>query len=111
MVTEALEVPVVGRALLPTVGLADRAVHVENQLFQRLPLVKRVDPAAGELHQRREVALGAERLRLKAADLAARSGLLLRLTGPATDHVAHGRIDAQPLGIVDIFITGQSAVD
>ena len=28
-----------------------------------------------------------------------------------TNHVSHGGVDAQPLGVVDIFITGQSAVD
>lgn len=76
MVTQALEVPV-GRALLPTVGLADRAVQIENQLFQRLALVDRVDPAAGELHQFREVALAAERLGLESADLAGGSGAFI----------------------------------
>ena len=29
----------------------------------------------------------------------------------AANHVSHGGVDAQPLGVVDIFITGQSAVD
>ena len=111
MVAQALEVPVVSRALLPTVGLADRAVHVENQLLERLPLVDRVDPAAGEIHQRRQVALAAERLGLESADLATRRRLLLRLAGPSTNHVSHGGVDAQTLGVVDIFITGQAAVN
>ncbi len=73
MVTQALEVPFVSRALLPTVGLADRAVQVEDQLLERLPLVNCVDPAAGVFHQRRGVTRAAERLSLEAADLAGRS--------------------------------------
>ena len=75
MIAGALEVPVVGRALLPTVGLADRAVHIQDQLFQRLTLVDRVDPAAGEPQERREITLAAERLRLESADLAGGSGV------------------------------------
>ena len=70
-----------------------------------------VDPLAGEIHQRREIALGAERLRLEPADFTGRSGLLLRLAGSASHDVTHRGIDAQPLGIVDIFTTCQSAVN
>ena len=70
-----------------------------------------VDPLAGEIHQRREIALGAERLRLEPADFAARSRLLLRQYRTPSDHVAERRVHTQPLGIVDIFITCQSAVN
>jgi len=67
MVTEAFKVAVVGRALLPTVGLANRAVHVQDELFKRSSPMDVVDPAAGEIYQRHEIALRAERLRLEAA--------------------------------------------
>jgi hypothetical protein len=46
MITHAFEVPVVGGALLLAVGLADRAVHVENQFLQG-QLAHGVDPLAG----------------------------------------------------------------
>ena len=93
MITVALEVPVVGRAFLPSVGLADGAVEVEDQLFGRLSLMDLVDPLAGKVHQGHQVAVGAERLGLKASDSACGSGFLIRLCCPATDNVPHGRID------------------
>ena len=111
MIAVALEVPVVGRALLLSVGLADGAVQVEDQLFERLAPMDLVDPLAGEIHQRREVALGTERLGLEASDSAGGSGFLVRQRRSATDNVTHGRIDRQPLGIVHVFIACQSAVD
>ena len=69
-----------------------------------------VDPTAGEIHQRREVVLGTECLGLEAYDSACGSGFLVRLCRSTTDNVSHGRVNAQPLGVIDIFITGQSAV-
>lgn len=49
----------VGRALLLSIGLADRAIQIEDQLPQRLPPVDLVDPLAGEIHERREILLRA----------------------------------------------------
>ena len=68
-----------------------------------------VDPLAGEVHQRAQVLAGAEGLGLEAADLAGRGGALV--SGPAAHHGSHGGIDAQALGVVDILVAGQSAVD
>ncbi len=99
MAADAFKVAVVGRALLLAVGLADRAIQVEDQLFQRPSSLDLVDPLAGEIHQRREIACGAERLRFKPAHFAGRSGLLLRLAGSASHDVTHRGIDAPPLGI------------
>ena len=73
VIAHALEVPVIGRALLTAVGLTDGAVHVENQCFQRLSLMHRVDPATGKIHERREILFCAENVRLKPADLASRA--------------------------------------
>ena len=70
VITVALEVPVVGSAFLLSVGLTDRAIEVEDQLFERLAPMGLVDPLAGKVHQRREVALGTERLGLESADFA-----------------------------------------
>ena len=38
MVTEACKVAVVGRALLPAVGLTDRAVQIQDEFFERWTL-------------------------------------------------------------------------
>ena len=111
VVTGTLEVPVVGRALLLSIGLADRAIHVEDQLFGRLAPMDLVDPLAGKIHQRREVAAGVDNLRLKAANLTGGSSPFVRQRCSATNHMTHGRIDRQPLGIVHVFIACQSAVD
>ncbi len=89
MVAQAFKVSVVSRPLLPTVGLADRAVHVENPLFEQLPPMDLVNPLAGELHQRRQVALGAECVGLESADLAGRGRMLLRLVGSAAYDMPH----------------------
>ena len=51
MVAGAFEVPVVSRPLLVAIGLADRTVHVEDQLLERHPLTNLVDPPAGKIHE------------------------------------------------------------
>ena len=93
MITVALEVSVVGSAFLLSVGLTYRAIEVEDQLFERLALMDLVDPLSGNIHQRREVALGTERLGLEASDSAGGRGFLVRLCRPPTDNVPHGRGD------------------
>ena len=67
MVAGTFKVPIVRRALLSAVGFTDRAIQVEDQFFQGLALMHRVDPPAREVQQGREVALGAEDLRLEPA--------------------------------------------
>ncbi|MDE0863018.1 MAG: hypothetical protein OSA98_04470, partial [Rubripirellula sp.] len=111
MVTEAFKVPVVGRALLSSAGLTDGTVQIQNEFFERSSPVDVVDPAAGEIHQRREIASAAERLGLESADLATRRRLFIRLTRPSANHVASRRVHTQPLGVVDIFVACQSAAD
>ena len=111
MVAEALEVSVVSRALLLSIGLADGTVHVEDQFTKRLVPMDLVDPLARKVHQRRQVAALAEYLGLEASNSACGSGFLVRLCRPPTDNVPHGRVDRQSLGIVHIFVSCQSAVD
>jgi len=88
MLVEAFKVSVASRALLLPVGFTDGSVQIQNEFFQRSSPVDVVDPADGEIHQRRKIAIRAERLRLEAAHLAARSHLLLRQCRTPTDHVA-----------------------
>src|SRR5262249_44299424 len=70
LVAGAAEVTVVGRALLVAVGLAHRAVHIEDQPGQLAVPVGAVDPPAGEVHQPVQVGPGGERRGLEPADLA-----------------------------------------
>ena len=100
---------VVGRALLLAVGLADRAVHVEDELGELAVLMGLVDPLAGEVHQVLEVLVGAEGLGLEAGHLA--GGGCRVVLGPAADHGPHGGIEAEAFGVVDILVAGQPAVD
>ena len=93
VITCAFKVPVVGRALLLSISLADRAVQVEDQLFGRLPLLHLVDPLAGKIHQLLEVAVGVDNLRLKTAHLTGGSSPFVRQRCSAANHMTHGRID------------------
>ena len=83
------------------IRLRKKHVHRLRRLSEQLPrqaaertvaesFAKRVKVTreAGEIHQRREITLAAERLGLESADLATRRRLLLRLTRPSANHVA-----------------------
>ena len=93
------------------IGFTDRAIEIEDHLFGRLSLMDLVDPLAGEIHQRREVALGTERPGLESGDFAGRGGLLLRQRSTPTDNVTHREVDGQSLRVVDVLVARQSAVD
>ena len=103
--------PVVGRPLLLTVGLADGAIHIQNEFVEWLPPVDFVDPLTREMHQRRKVTTFTENLGLEPAHLAAGGRLLLRLARSSANHVTQHGVHTQPLSVVHIFIAGQSAVD
>ena len=110
MIAHALEVPVVGRALLTAARLTDGTVHIENQCLQRPSLTHRVDPATRQIHERCEILLRAENVRLETADLTGGSGVLVSQRCSATNHVTHRWVDSQSLGVVDILVACQSAV-
>ena len=76
-----------------------------------LTLVSITVPLARESHQRIEVRICAEDFGLIPAHLTGRSRLLLRLAGSAANDVTHGWIDAQPFGVIQIFVACQAAVD
>ena len=106
MVAGAAEVAVVGGALLLAVGLADRAVHVEDDPGELAMPVRAIDPLAGQVHQPVQVLAGRERLGLEPADLAGRGGRMV--SGPTADHGAHRGIDAQALSVVEVLVPGQA---
>ncbi len=109
VVAGAFKVAVVGGALLLTVGLTDRTVPVQDELGALAVAVGLVDPLAGEIDQMLEVLRGAEGLGLEACHLPGGGGRLI--LGRTTDHDPQGGIEAEALGIIDIFIAGQTAVE
>ena len=109
MVTGAAEVAVPGRALLLAMGRALGAVHVEDDAVWRSPHMHPVDPGAGQVRERREVRLACQPLGLEAAHLAGRGRRSVHTL--AADDGAHHRIAGEPLGIVDVFVAGEPAVD
>ena len=68
-----------------------------------------VDPGAGQVRERREVRLARQPLGLEAAHLAGRGRRSVHAL--AADDGAHHRIAGEPLGIVDVFVAGEPAVD
>ena len=109
VVAGAAEVAVPGRALLLAMGRALGAVHVEDDAVRRPALVHPVDPGAGQIRERREVRLGRQPLGLEAAHLAGRGRRPVETL--AADDGAHRRIAGEPLGVVDVFVAGEPAVD
>ena len=109
MVTGALEIFRVRRSLLLTVGLTDRAIHIENDLVDRLGLMDAVDPCARHVVERLQVRGLRKDLCLEATHFAGRCRRLL--AGSPTNDLPHRRVHTQLIGVVEIFVTTQPAVD
>ncbi len=109
MVAGAAEAAVVGRALLLAVGLAHRAVHVEDDPGELAVMTGAVDPQARQVHQLIQIRLGRQRLGLEAGHLASRSGH--GVTGPPTDDSAQGGVDTEAFGVVEVLVAGQAPID
>ncbi len=109
MVTRAAKVPVVGGALLITVGRALGTVHVEDDDLRFLAIMNPVDPESREVGQGRQVLLRCQPLRLEAPHLTGRGGTTIKAL--AVHDGSHRRVERQSLGIVDILIPGQTAID
>jgi hypothetical protein len=109
VIAGAAEVAVVGRALLLAVGRTDRTVHVQDQLANRLVFADPIHQHTGQVAQRLEVVWPGEGLRLESTHLAGGgSGVVRRSTA---NHLTHGGIDTEPLGVVGVLVAGQTAVD
>jgi hypothetical protein len=109
MVARTSEVAVVGRTLLLAMGRTLGAVHVENDAVGRLSCMHTVDPDAGQVAERGEIRLARQPLGLEPAHLAGRGRRPVHAL--AADDGAHHRIAGEPLGIVDVFVAGEPAVD
>ena len=66
-----------------------------------------VDPLAQQIHQRCQVALGAENLGLEATRAARGRSFVVRLRCLATHDVTRGRINRQSLGITGDFAAAE----
>src|SRR3546814_4149634 len=62
VIAGAVEMPVPGSTFLIAVGGADRAVHVQHDVFQPVAVMKPVDPLAVQIGQRRPVRGQSQRL-------------------------------------------------
>ena len=107
MVTRAAEVPVVGCSLLIAMGRANAAVHVENDLRRRVPVMNLVDPHPVHVGQGFNVRVGGQKLCLKTSHLAGGSGL--SFDGLAADDPPHDRVEAEPVGIVHVVVPAKAS--
>src|SRR5262249_43296592 len=83
--------------------------YVQDELGELALLMGLVDPPPGEVHQQLQVLLGAEGLGLETRHLTGGSRLVV--LGATTEHSSQGGIEAKALGVVDILVASQSAVD
>ena len=94
--------PVIGRALLFSLGFADGAVHVQDNLPQVPAFPQLIDPFAGGVRKSGQIAGLCQHLGLEPCHLAClRCRMLCR---SSSDHLPHDRINREPLGIVGVFV-------
>jgi len=103
------EMAVVGCTLLLAMGRADRAIHIQHDQLRRLSLMNPVDPDTREIGQGDKVVIRGQQFCLELAHLAGRCAATL--DGLAADDPAHRGIAPEPVGIVDILVSCQSAID
>ena len=106
MVAGAAEVSVVGCSLLVTVGRADAAVHVENDLCRRVTVMNPVDPYPVHVGQGFNVRIGGQKLRFEAS-IWLEDAACLATALPPTIH--RDRIEAEPVGIVHVVVAAKTA--
>ena len=106
MIAGAAEVTIVRRSLLFAMGRADAAVHVENDLRRRVPVMNLVDPHPVHVSQGFNVRVGGQKLRLEAPHLAGGCGL--SFDGLAADDPPHDRVEAEPVGIVHVVVPAKA---
>ena len=107
MVAGAAEVAVVGRVLLIAESRADAGIHVQHDSSHRAALGNTVDPHARQRGQCPEIVRLRHHLCLEAAHLTGRSRL--RHHSASADDETHRRIASKPVGVVDIFVSGQAS--
>jgi hypothetical protein len=92
---------------LRAVGRAHAAVDIEHEPGPRPADLDAVDPAPGEVGQRRQILRGDQRAGLEATHLARGRGLLRHR--PAADNPPHCGIASKALGVVHVLVPGEAA--
>ena len=100
---------VVRGALLPAMGRADRAVHAGHDELRRVAVMYPVDPDARKLSGCGEVVVGGRQLSLEPPHLA--GGCAATLDRLAIDDPAHCGIAPQPVGVIHVFVPGETTID
>ena len=105
----AAEGVLVSRAFLLATGRVHRRVDIENDHLRRAAAVYAVDTETWKLGERYEIVQGAQPLRLEASHLAGRGRQSLEAV--PIDDGTHRGVDQMPVGVVDILVAGEAAVD
>jgi hypothetical protein len=100
-------VAVVGRVLLIAETGADAGIHVQHFGLHRAVLGNTVDPHARQRDQCPQTVRLRHHLCLEAPHLTGRGRL--RRHSVSADNEPHRRIPPEPVGIIDIFVTGQAS--
>ena len=99
--------PVPDAVLLLAMRRTDTRIHVEQNAPRGTPGVNTLNPAAGQIGERREVFPRRQPARLETAHLAGRRrATMSRL---ASDDPAHRGITPEPIRVVHIFVPGEAA--
>jgi hypothetical protein len=101
-----LEVTVPHCSLLIAVNRTLRTVHVEGNGLRRAPVMHGVDPTARQVRQGIEVLVRRQHSRLKPTHGACRGRTMLHR--PPANELPHHRITAEPISIIDVFISSQA---
>ena len=104
-----LEMTIPRRSLLIAMHRAFRAVHVQSDDLRRSLVVYRVDPTARQFDQRPEVLGPGQHLGLEPTHGTGRGRAVLDCA--AADKLAHHRIAAEPVGVVDVLVAGEPRED
>ena len=99
---------VVRRTFLPAVGLADRTVQVEDDLFKGLLFADPINPHPRQIRQGLQVLPGGQNLCLEAPHLTGGGGLTIPRS--CSHHFTHHGIHRQPFRAVRVLVAGQAAV-
>ena len=101
-----LEMTIPCRPFLIAMHRAFRTVHVQSDDLRRALVVHGVNPAPRRIDQHREVLRPGQHLGLEPAH--GTRGGCARLHRTSADNLPHHRIAAQPVGVIDVLISGQA---
>ena len=105
MIAGTREMAVVGCTFLFAMGRTDARIHIEHDGRWRAAVTNAVDPPPRQIDERGEVLVARQSLGLEPPHLTGRSRFAL--DSLAADDPAHRRITPQPVGVVDVLVSGK----